>query len=97
MATIEVARSRRADANGVFTDRVWGTGYESRPDGKPVRVTPERSSPDPFWNKPGIYYWHVIRVVCPFTGPRPHTCTERAGTRTRSFRIRATRRSRRST
>ena len=29
--------------------------------------------------------WHVYRVDCPYTGPRPHTCTERAISPTRRF------------
>ena len=73
---LEVSRTRGADANGVFTHRIWSRNIDG---GVRIRVTPRRSR---IW-RPGTYYWHVYRVDCPFTGPRPHTCTERAITPTR--------------
>jgi hypothetical protein len=88
MPTLEVSPSPQTDATGIFMDAVWSTGYESRPGGGSIRVSPERSSsPDRFWNQPGTYYWHAYRVDCPVTGPRPHTCAQRAMTPTRSFTI----------
>ena len=87
IATLEVSASPRTDAAGVFTDVAWSTGYEGRPGGGDIKVSPERSSPDRFWNTPGTYYWHLSRVDCPVVGPRPHTCSQRAISRTRSFRI----------
>jgi hypothetical protein len=83
-----VSASPQTDANGVFTDSAWSTGYTSRPGGGAITVTGERSwSPDRFWNKPGTYYWHAYVADCPFVGPRPHTCTQRVITPTRSFTI----------
>jgi len=79
---IEVSRSRQVDVNGVFTNRVWSMGFERAPGGMRMKVRARRSR---LWNKPGTYYWHVYRVECPFTGPRPHTCTERAISPTRGF------------
>jgi hypothetical protein len=88
IATLEVSKSPRTDVNGVFADSVWTMGYDSRPKGKNITVSPERSSsPSRFWNKPGTYYWHVDRLDCSYLGPRPRTCTHLV-TRTRSFRIR---------
>jgi hypothetical protein len=74
---LEVSNSRQVDANGVFTHRVWSRNVDG---GVRVRVTPRRSR---IWRSRTQYWWHVYRVDCPFTGPRPHTCTERAITPTR--------------
>jgi len=79
---IEVSRSRQVDVNGVFTNRVWSMGFERASGGGRMKVRARRSR---LWNKPGTFYWHVYRVDCPFTGPRPHTCTERAISPTRGF------------
>jgi hypothetical protein len=79
---IEVSRSRQADVNGVFTNRAWSMSFERAPGGGRMKVRARRSR---LWKKAGIYYWHVYRVDCPFTGPRPHTCTERAISPTRRF------------
>src|SRR3954453_17464340 len=87
--TLEVAASVRTDGHGVFADPVWSSVFETRRDGGEIRVTGRRSaSPARFWNHPGTYYWHAYIADCPSTGPRPHTCTERAVTPTRRFRIR---------
>jgi hypothetical protein len=87
-ATVEVSKSPQTDVDGVFARHLWSTGYDSRPGDRRIRVTPGRSSsPNRFWNKPGRYYWHAYRVVCPYTGPRPHTCSARVITRTRSFTV----------
>jgi hypothetical protein len=82
---IEVSRSRQADVNGVFTNRAWSMGFESAPGGGRMEVRARRSR---LWNRPETYYWHVYGVDCPNTGPRPHTCTERAVSRTRRFTLR---------
>jgi hypothetical protein len=87
MAALEVSDSAQTDAGGVFTHSVWSTGYDGRA-GKEITVSPARSSAaNRFWNRPGTYYWHLYRVDCPVTGPRPHTCSQRATTATRSFTI----------
>src|SRR3954447_20887440 len=85
IGTVEVSDSPRTDATGVFATSLWSTGYVSGATRTTVR--PERASADRFWKRPGIYYWHVYRVVCPSTGPRPHTCHQRALTPTHTFRI----------
>src|SRR3954468_2347418 len=88
--TLEVSATPRTDGHGVFTDPAWSSAFESRPDGGAIRVTGRRSSyPARFWNRAGTYYWHAYIADCPSTGPRPHTCTERAITPTRSFTISA--------
>ena len=79
---VEVSTSRQVDVNGVFTKRAWSMGFERAPGGGRMKVKARRSR---LWNRPGNYYWHVYRVDCPFTGPRPHTCTERAISPTRRF------------
>src|SRR3954451_834878 len=84
IGTVEVSDSARTDATGIFVTSVWTAGYESSGTRTKIRPLP---SPDGFWNRPGTYYWHLSRVVCPSTGPRPHTCAQKAITRTRSFRI----------
>jgi hypothetical protein len=88
MATLEVSASPDTDVDGVFTDPVWSTGYDSRAGRRRITLSPERSSSrSRFWNKPGIYYWHAYRVECPYTGPRPHTCRQRVITSTRRFTV----------